>query len=161
LFAFCWQAGGEDLKRIIARLNDEPLTGKRTFAVALTVGLQDQEPALEAVHLWVEQRCSVSILDLVRSEHERETADRFGVSIAADHLFERFAVGSLNGAASPAAQSFLEMVNSWTALSTLANELARGMGHVDFYPFVLSLAMVRKLFFIHRICAGEAASSPR
>jgi hypothetical protein len=84
---------------------------------------------------------------------------RFGVTIAAGALFEGFDEMALTGEPLAEVQPFLEMFNSWTALSTLANELSRSMGHVDFYPFVLSIPTVQKLFFIHKLCLKERASS--
>jgi hypothetical protein len=47
------------------------------------------------------------------------------------------------------AQDFLDFVNSWTRLTALLNELSRGMGLNDFYPFVLSRPAVEKLYFVH------------
>jgi hypothetical protein len=34
------------------------------------------------------------------------------------------------------ADSFLSLLNSWAELTVVLNELARSMGHRDFYPFV-------------------------
>lgn len=46
---------------------------------------------------------------------------------------------------------FLRLVNAWVELTALLNELSRSMGEPDFYPFVLSQAVVRKLHLVHRV----------
>jgi len=50
---------------------------------------------------------------------------------------------------SPEADVFLAMLNAWTRLTAVLNELSRSMGLPDFYPFVLSDTVVRKLYFVH------------
>ncbi|MBT9550545.1 MAG: putative zinc-binding metallopeptidase [Hydrogenophaga sp.] len=50
---------------------------------------------------------------------------------------------------SPEAEVFLAMLNAWTRLTAVLNELSRSMGLPDFYPFVLSDTVVRKLHFVH------------
>ena len=47
------------------------------------------------------------------------------------------------------ALGFIAMLNAWTRLTGVLNELSRSMGLPDFYPFVLSDAVARKLFFVH------------
>jgi hypothetical protein len=42
----------------------------------------------------------------------------------------------------------LSLLNGWLALTTVLNELARSLGQPDFYPFVLSRPVIRKLHFI-------------
>ena len=49
----------------------------------------------------------------------------------------------------------LSLVNSWMELVTALNELARSMGHQDFYPFVMSRPVLRKLHFIQLVVKGE------
>ena len=41
--------------------------------------------------------------------------------------------------------------NSWVQLTTAFNELARRMGQRDFYPFVMSRPVLRKMHFIQMI----------
>jgi hypothetical protein len=48
-------------------------------------------------------------------------------------------------------QGFLDMVNSWVRLSSVLNVLARSMGQPDNYPFVLTLASLRKLYLVHTV----------
>ena len=40
-------------------------------------------------------------------------------------------------------------------LVTALNELARSMGHRDFYPFVMSRTVLRKLHFIQIVVKSE------
>lgn len=47
--------------------------------------------------------------------------------------------------------AFLRLVNAWVELTALLNELSRSMGEPDFYPFVLSQTVVRKLHLVHRV----------
>jgi hypothetical protein len=49
------------------------------------------------------------------------------------------------------AEAFLSLLNHWTRLTTMLNEMSRSMGQPDFYPFVLHPEVVRKLHFIHRV----------
>jgi hypothetical protein len=42
-------------------------------------------------------------------------------------------------------------MNSWVQLTTVLNELARSMGQHDFYPFVMSKSVVRKIHFIQMV----------
>ena len=49
----------------------------------------------------------------------------------------------------PAAATFLTFLNSWIELSAVMNEMSRGMGLPDFYPFVLPRAAVTKMHFIY------------
>jgi hypothetical protein len=67
--------------------------------------------------------------------------------------------------AAPDAQDadFLAFVNAWVEITALLNEMSRSMGQPDFYPFVLSRPVVRKLHFVHRAVigwAGTGASGP-
>jgi hypothetical protein len=49
------------------------------------------------------------------------------------------------------AERFCFFLNAWLELITVLNELARSLGQPDFYPFVLSSAVVRKLHFVHLV----------
>jgi len=55
------------------------------------------------------------------------------------------------------AQEFLRLINCWMELTGVLNELSRSMGVADFYPFVLSVPTVRKLYLVHRVIAGCAS----
>lgn len=52
---------------------------------------------------------------------------------------------------------FLYFVNAWIELTALLNELSSSMGLPDFYPFVLSVAAIRKLHLIHRVVTEQRA----
>ncbi|MCU1326081.1 MAG: glycosyltransferase, partial [Bryobacterales bacterium] len=66
---------GDLLNKMVARLEAEPFAHDRSFVVALGEQLQDQEAALEVVHGWIASHSDAPLVDLVRSEHEREAAD--------------------------------------------------------------------------------------
>lgn len=46
---------------------------------------------------------------------------------------------------------FLEMINRWVRLSSVLNVLARSMGQPDSYPFVFTVASLRKLYLVHGV----------
>jgi hypothetical protein len=60
-----------------------------------------------------------------------------------------------------APESFDELMAGWYPLTYLLNNLNRGLGLPDGYPFVLSTPAVEKLRFVHETVANAAASSPR
>jgi hypothetical protein len=64
---------------------------------------------------------------------------------------EPFSVNDLYDPAEPDAKQAVLLVNSWVQLTTVLNELARSMGQHDFYPFVLSKPVLKKLHFIHLV----------
>ena len=41
------------------------------------------------------------------------------------------------------------MIEAWLSLTYVLNNLSRGLGLPDSYPFVLSASAIRKLRFIH------------
>ena len=45
--------------------------------------------------------------------------------------------------------SFDEIIKMWLPLTFAVNSLNRSMGHQDFYPFIISAAVIEKLRFIH------------
>jgi hypothetical protein len=49
------------------------------------------------------------------------------------------------------ARRLLSLVNSWMELVTAVNELARSMGQQDFYPFVMTGPVLRKVHFIRLV----------
>jgi hypothetical protein len=54
-----------------------------------------------------------------------------------------------------AVDAFVEWINAWIRLTAVLNETARSMGQPDTYPFVLSGAVVAKMFFVHCVVQGE------
>ena len=59
----------------------------------------------------------------------------------------------------PNATRFLELLNGWTEMMVVLNELARSMGQPDFYPFVMSRPAVAKLQFVQMV-VFDARSAP-
>ena len=51
----------------------------------------------------------------------------------------------------PGAANYLALLNSWIELIMVLNELARSLGHADFYPFVMSKPVVAKLHLVHMV----------
>lgn len=81
-----------------------------------------------------------------------ETAFESGLSLnprRASHPrfapLRRFSVSSVG--------SFRRMLDRWMALTYILNDLNRGLGLNDAYPFVLSSAAIAKLKFVHHVIA--------
>jgi hypothetical protein len=51
------------------------------------------------------------------------------------------------------------LIDCWFPLTYVLNNLNRGLGHPDAYPFVLSPSVVAKLKFVDDL-VGRAKSSP-
>lgn len=94
--------------------------------------------------------------------HMRDTLDTaasFGLAINAGLLeFTPFTAEALASPQDISATSFLSLLNEWTGLTVLLNEMSRTMGQPDFYPFALPGPAVAKLHFVHLVI--EAAGSP-
>ena len=56
--------------------------------------------------------------------------------------------------------SFDRLINSWYPLTYVLNNLNRGLGLVDAYPFVLGPAAIEKLRFVHHVL-GADGTMPR
>jgi hypothetical protein len=81
-----------------------------------------------------------------------DTALRFGLSGEdVEQAVEPFTVADLYDPKAPDAQRVILLVNSWVQMTTVLNELARSMGQHDFYPFVMSRPVLRKLHFIQMV----------
>lgn len=46
---------------------------------------------------------------------------------------------------------FRDLISKWIPLSLAMNSLSRSMGHADYYPFVLSQQVLKKLEFVHQL----------
>jgi hypothetical protein len=80
------------------------------------------------------------------------TAASFGVNAReGDWEFDRFTPEALYRPDDPGAPDFLGFLNSWVELTAVMNELSRGMGQPDLYPFALPRATVGKLQFIDTV----------
>ena len=53
--------------------------------------------------------------------------------------------------------NFDRLIKRWLPLCFAVNSLNRSMGHADFYPFILSAAVVEKLRFIHELCQASGS----
>ena len=81
-----------------------------------------------------------------------DTALGFGMSAREMDLdYQPFPSNVLYDPQDPSAPAFLAFVNAWIELAGMLNELSRSMGQPDFYPFVLSPAVIGKLHFIHLV----------
>ena len=86
-----------------------------------------------------------------------DTAHSFGLD--GEHVglsYERYDVADLGDGGEADGGLFLRLLNGWMELTGVLNELSHSMGVPDFYPFVLSVATVRKLFFVHRVVADAS-----
>jgi hypothetical protein len=54
---------------------------------------------------------------------------------------------------------FDRIMKLWLPLSFAVNSLNRSMGHPDFYPFIISSGVSRKLEFIHELCFINSRNS--
>lgn len=133
------------------------------YAAALQRSYQNGPPsdwrdhhisAYAASHPWEDWAESFAhYLHLVDSLN---TALGFGLSgddIEAE--IEPFTPDDLYDPADPDAARVLSLFNSWAELVTALNELARSMGQPDFYPFIMSRPVLRKLHFIQLVVKEE------
>jgi hypothetical protein len=85
-----------------------------------------------------------------------DTALGFGMSAREmDFDYQPFPPSTLYDPHHPGGTAFLSFVNAWIELAGMLNELSRSMGQPDFYPFVLSPAVIAKLHFIHLVIQQE------
>jgi hypothetical protein len=81
-----------------------------------------------------------------------ETALGFGLSgDDVETTIEPFTVDDLYDPQAPDAKRVILLVNSWVQLTTVLNELARSMGQPDFYPFVMSRPVLKKIHFVQMV----------
>jgi hypothetical protein len=110
--------------------------------------------AYASVHPWEDwAECFAHYLHLVDS---LDTALGFGMNgedIEAE--VEPFQMEDLYDPEDEDAKRVLSLVNSWMELVTALNELARSMGQQDFYPFVMSRPVLRKMHFIQLVVKSE------
>ncbi len=71
-----------------------------------------------------------------------------------DMEIEPFTRDDLYDPDDPNADRALFFLNSWVEMITVLNEMARSLGHPDFYPFVMPRAVVKKLHFVSLVVAG-------
>ena len=81
-----------------------------------------------------------------------ETAFSFGIRIQPDMVQDTKAIQASIQQDPYDMTDFNQIIKWWLPLTFAVNSLNRSMGHSDFYPFVISEAVVKKLQFIHEIC---------
>ncbi|HTN76683.1 MAG TPA: putative zinc-binding metallopeptidase [Pirellulaceae bacterium] len=89
-----------------------------------------------------------------------DTALRFGLrGKDVEQAVEPFTIDDLYDPTAPDAQRVILLINSWVQLTTVLNELARSMGQHDFYPFVMSRPVLRKMHFIQMVVKDARGGS--
>ncbi|MGE0607669.1 MAG: putative zinc-binding metallopeptidase [Pirellulales bacterium] len=103
-----------------------------------------------SVHPWEDwAECWAHYLHVVDS---LDTAMGFGLrGEDVEMSVEPFSVDDLYDPQAPDAKKVVLLVNSWLQLTTVLNELSQSMGQHDFYPFVMSRPVLRKLHFIQMV----------
>jgi len=84
-----------------------------------------------------------------------ETAAACGLSLK-PHRLDEPALPETPQPVSPQPAAFERLIDSWFPLTYVLNNLNRGLGLIDAYPFVLSPAAVAKLCFVDAV-AGRSA----
>lgn len=85
-----------------------------------------------------------------------ETAFSFGIRIQPDMVQDTKAIQASIQQDPYDITEFNQIITWWLPLTFAVNSLNRSMGHSDFYPFVISNAVVEKLRFIHEVCLRNA-----
>jgi hypothetical protein len=110
-----------------------------------------------SVHPWENwAECFAHFLHLVDS---LDTA--LGYGLQGDDIeaeVEPFKLEDLYDPNDADAPRMLSLINTWLELVTVLNEIARSMGEQDFYPFVMSRPVLRKLHFIQLVVKAERES---
>lgn len=136
---------------------------RQDYAAALQRNYEQGPPAdwmnnhissYASVHPWEDwAECWAHYLHVVDS---LDTALRFGLhGEDVEQTVEPFTVDDLYDPEAPDARRVVLLINSWVQLTTVLNELARSMGQHDFYPFVMSRPVLRKIHFIQMIVKEE------
>lgn len=71
-----------EFERILGRMEREPIALEPYFVTSLVENLQDEENALAPIQRWLEERVKTPIIELVRTEHTREAAERISTANA-------------------------------------------------------------------------------
>ena len=80
-----------------------------------------------------------------------ETAYWFGIGIHADKLNSHSEIETEVRIDPYETNDFQKIVKNWVPLTFAINSINRSMGFPDFYPFILSQNVIRKLEFIHQL----------
>jgi hypothetical protein len=88
-----------------------------------------------------------------------ETAFSFGIRIQPDMVQDTKGIQASIQQDPYDMEDFKQIMKWWLPLTFAVNSLNRGMGYADFYPFVISEAVVGKLQFIHELCLKNAGNT--
>jgi len=87
-----------------------------------------------------------------------ETAFSFGIRIHPDMVQDTKAIQASIQQDPYDMTDFSQIIKWWLPLTFAVNSLNRSMGHSDFYPFVITEPVVKKLQFIHELCLRNAGN---
>ena len=88
-----------------------------------------------------------------------ETAAASGISIRPKRRDEP-SISKVVNPATTARVSFDQMMSAWAPLTYVLNNLNRGLGIADAYPFVLSPLAIEKLRFVHEVVEAASGLAP-
>ena len=88
-----------------------------------------------------------------------ETAFSFGIRIQPDMVQDTKAIQASIQQDPYDMTDFGQIIKWWLPLTFAVNSLNRSMGHSDFYPFVITEPVVKKLQFIHELCLKNAGNT--
>ena len=156
-------AGSEWLGRFRELFGDE----QADYAAALKANYDNGPPAdwrdrhisaYASTHPW--EDWAETWAHFMHIQDSLDTAMSFGLTgnrILGD--VEPYSMEDLYAPDDPDAARLLMMLNAWLGMTTVLNELARSMGQQDFYPFVMSRPVVKKLHFIQLVCRQARATT--
>ena len=88
-----------------------------------------------------------------------ETAFSFGIRIQPDMVQDTKSIQASIQQDPYDMTDFGQIIKWWLPLTFAVNSLNRSMGHSDFYPFVITEPVVKKLQFIHELCLKNAGNT--
>jgi hypothetical protein len=88
-----------------------------------------------------------------------ETAFSFGIRIHPDMVQDTKSIQASIQQDPYDMTDFGQIIKWWLPLTFAVNSLNRSMGHSDFYPFVITEPVVKKLQFIHELCMKNAGNA--
>jgi hypothetical protein len=155
-------AGTEQLEPFRALFGDERADYGAALATHYRQGPPDDWPsrcvsAYAAAHPW--EDWAETWAHYLHMTDTLETAAACGVSIRPRRRDEPAQRRAPDTAGSPEAP-FDRLLAGWFPLTYVLNNLNRGLGAADAYPFVLSQPATAKLRFVHDVIAGAAAAPP-
>ena len=94
--------------------------------------------------------------------HYLHVVDALDTAIALGAVHRRWRSGSwFSELDAYRARDIGQIVDRWIPLALAMNGLSRSMGHIDFYPFVITPTVTEKLGFVHRVVVAEREKSAR